>query len=397
VADYPLLVILAGFVPDAGAGGGALLRSLLDDYPADRLIWIDINGIKNQNCWWRPSIRRLSIPHFIPRRGLQFSLSRPFWIYLGNPFQSYCASKYILKIIKALKPDLCWAILDFDVICTIKNVIQNTQIPFHVSVHDDPLIAAEITNYPILNRKLKNNFSYCYSNAASRDCISDRMAAEYSERYHRESIVVTRAVDDEKAISIKAEIDPSNENCIKIVMTGDTWSEKKWIDQILGSIDILEKKIQKKAEFHIFGNPSFASPDKRIIVHNFLPEKEFDVSLSKMTIGFANDPITELGKQFAGTSIPTKIITYIGAGVPFLYQGPKDSTVADLLSKYNAGLIVESNNPEDLASGFNEILSTYKEKRHECYRAVNEVFRRSIILNRLMSQFSLDCNSNHRK
>jgi hypothetical protein len=103
-----------------------------------------------------------------------------------------------------------------------------------------------------------------------------------------------------------------------------------------------------------------------------------------MHIGYACDPLTPLGRRFAASSLPTKIITYIGAGLPFLYQGPKDSTVGDLIDRYNVGIIVESGDAEKIHLGFTHLVRTYSSMSEACIRVAKAEFDSAIIQARVL-------------
>jgi hypothetical protein len=74
----------------------------------------------------------------------------------------------------------------------------------------------------------------------------------------------------------------------------------------------------------------------------------------------------------------------MGAGLPFLYHGPQDSTVGDFLENYRAGTIVESEAPEALARGLREIIDNYSRMRDECRRAMQQCFDARMLRQRLL-------------
>jgi hypothetical protein len=114
-----------------------------------------------------------------------------------------------------------------------------------------------------------------------------------------------------------------------------------------------------------------------------------------MHIGYACDPFTASGRHFAATSFPTKIVTYLGAGLPFLYHGPRDSTVGDFLNSYKAGVIVEDQAPEALTDALTSILRNYTSMSRQFQRAARECFEGRVLRDRLFDALKRDACTVH--
>ena len=105
-----------------------------------------------------------------------------------------------------------------------------------------------------------------------------------------------------------------------------------------------------------------------------LEQTEFDKYLQGLEIGYACDPLTAAGREFAATSFSTKVVTYIGNGLPFVYHGPADSVVGDLVATYKCGVIVESHQPEQILGAFKTVIGDYRSLQQECLKARDELF-----------------------
>jgi glycosyltransferase involved in cell wall biosynthesis len=61
-------------------------------------------------------------------------------------------------------------------------------------------------------------------------------------------------------------------------------------------------------------------------------------------------PFGETFEPFVRLSLSTKLVTYLGSGVPILYHGPRNAAVADLLAENDAALIQTALDADSLAT-----------------------------------------------
>ncbi len=369
----PRVLIVAGFSPERGAGAGALARGLLDEYPADRIAWCTLRKHVGGSTWWRPEIPRSTSP--LPAvRGLQRSaVVRAVYRAIGCRIEAAIAARAALRAAETFNAELCWAILDANVLLAIDRFLGQCDVPAHVSVHDDPGVVIRMGPSALPRQRVLAALRRCLLRAKSRDCISERMADRYRRDYGVDSIVVTHGVDAETAArSAESRRRPAQR--VHVAMVGAASCPPPWPQNLAEALAQLGRRSGGTATFHHFGHPLPAVTDADFRFHSFLPQREFGEFLSGVHVGYACDPITPLGREFAATSFPTKIVTYVGAAMPFVYHGPRDSTVGDFLDEYRAGVIVESLEPAALARGFHYVLTSYEPMVRECVRAARERF-----------------------
>jgi hypothetical protein len=56
-------------------------------------------------------------------------------------------------------------------------------------------------------------------------------------------------------------------------------------------------------------------------------------------------PFGEKYQSFSRYSLSTKMVTYLGSGLPIIYHGPEDAAAGKLLSNANAGIFLTSLDP----------------------------------------------------
>ena len=66
-------------------------------------------------------------------------------------------------------------------------------------------------------------------------------------------------------------------------------------------------------------------------------------------------PFGEEYASFVNYSLSTKLVTYLGSGVPILYHGPRQAAAAKLLKAHDAAVIVDSLAPGALVEGLRRI------------------------------------------
>ncbi len=371
---YPRLCVVTGFPKTGGFGGGVILRSILECYPEDKLLWISLR--KEPSAAPPPDGKNNRPPAAIRALVEPFARTRRAILTVA---ESRRAADAVMRDIAAFSPQVCWVVLDFNSVLVFRRVMKRIAVPVHVSVHDDPVLATELCSYPLPARLVRSAFAFCYKRALSRDCISERMRATYEKRYGVSALVVTRGVRRLPRPGGRA-LDKG----INVVLGGLASNcAPPWPRNLVRALFALRKATGRPVEFHCF-DPAVSAAEPFVKVHALLPDREFEEFLAGMHIGYACDPLTPLGRKFAASSLPTKIITYAGFGLPFVYHGPRDSTVGDFLKKYRAGVIVESEDADDLFRGFLEVVDNYEAMRNSCCAAATAEFAATIIRARVL-------------
>lgn len=373
------VLLITGFPPEGGGGGGVILRSLFDSIDAKFIQWLILNNDITVNKTWRPEIFRhmsfLNIP------GLRFQLV----YYAKKYFFNYVLLIFwifkLFRIKKQFKPDLIWIVIDKDEIFLMHNLVKFIGIEFHLTIHDDPKVSLKLVGKEIGKNDL-NRFEYLLKNASSIDCISNKMSSYYFENVGVNSIVLTRTIS-KSTLELNAKIDKLDNNEVNIIMGGWGDCPKPWPYCLIEAVNILEQKSNKKVKFYAF-DPKFKDlNDPRFIFCERMTAVEFDYFLNKMDIGYAPDPLELKYRLFAQTSLSTKIVTYLSATLPSFYHGPQDSTIGELFSRFKAGVIVQSNDPDSIANGFLDLIINYDSYRSKSIQLAKNDFDEEILKNRL--------------
>jgi glycosyltransferase involved in cell wall biosynthesis len=352
------ILILANFLPDGGWGGGVIIRSLLQGKPQYiNVFWTTYYPKLN-----KPEEKKHIVPliPFYPRyiKGqskigfLRWLDSKRFATELNN-------------LISAHHIDKLWIVLGsgMNELYRLSVLADTLTIPYHLTVHDDPIVELPASHKAGGENALKKIISH----AQSMDVITDRMRKGYKEKYGKDAVVITRGIPDDFPVN-----DERDANQIHILMGGYGNAAAPWPKPLIDAVrDLNDTHV---CMLHLFDPKLKIYESEQVKIYEGMPEVAFNLFLKNMHIGYACDGLTSERLAFAQLSLPTKIITYIGAGIPFVYHGPKDSTVGDLIAHYQVGIIVASNDANELSNAFRQLLHNYESHREECLRARRETF-----------------------
>ncbi|HCP94710.1 MAG TPA: hypothetical protein DIU05_11860 [Bacteroidetes bacterium] len=357
------ILVLADYLPDSGWGGGVIIRSLLENIPNDvTLSWTTFSVERNQK---NSKVNNINILPFKPRyiRGQgKFKLIRKL--------DSLLFASDLNQIIKKNNIQLLWIIcgVTYNELYRLSVLSTQLTIPFHITVHDDPIVELESTK----KEEGKVLFQTLLSNAKSVDVISNRMRDSYKTQYNINAIVITRGIPSNF---------PTNSlrdsTSINVLMGGYGNVPSPWPLPLIEAMELMQN--DQPSFLHLFDSKLSKWKNEYTIIYENMPEAAFNQVLKTIDIGYACDDLNPARLAFAQLSLPTKIITYIGAGIPFVYHGPQDSTVGDLLKQYEAGIIVSTNDSKQLYDAFYKLRTNYEYYQQQCLLALQNQFAAKIV------------------
>ena len=372
------ILILANFPPEGGWGGGVIIRSLLDHHPSQlKVYWTTFSPQDNTNLKAYGDVQPLPFkPNYLKGQSKWSVILAADAILFARKLNALIRRHHIDKL---------WIVLGTTdhQLYRLSKVASLLTIPFHVTVHDDPIIEIDDSK----KAKATQHLGHLLRSASSVDVISHRMQQSYKQQYGIDSLVVTRGIPDTF---------PTNEKRIPhrldILMAGYGNASAPWPQPLIDTIARLNT--HTPTTLHLFDPKLTSYQSSTVNIYELMKESEFNAFLTRMHLGYACDDLAPANRAFAQLSLPTKIITYIGAGIPFLYHGPKDSTVGDLLKTFEAGIIVESNDANDVYAGMMTLLNNYDHYRNECLKARQNRFRQDTIQHQFYSYLNSEKKPN---
>jgi glycosyltransferase involved in cell wall biosynthesis len=345
---FPKLLIATEFSQNAPGGGPAIVRQMLKGWPAQKLGWWSC--LPDQEAGeFKVHIHRVA---YIPRKLYPHSrLVRPK-VWLLRHLWSRWATKQLRVLIEQCQPDVIWAIPNLWSIPPLARALPEAGVAYHISIHDYPDTQQSEKR---LGRRTSEYFlsllQELYRHASTRDAIGDEMAADLEITTGRSVNQILRAgleLEDFAYLDCKRS---SNSQVIKIAYVGTIIAEETLI-RFTESLSRLRKRLSKPVEFHFFGSHAYRERSwfapEWMIEHGNLNLEKLSAALRTCDWGFAPMELTDKNPRYNRFSIPTKLISYLAAGVAIISFGHKDSTIARLATKYSFGILLDDSDTEKL-------------------------------------------------
>ncbi len=221
-------------------------------------------------------------------------------------------------------------------------------VPFSLSVHDD----IRHQSPGLLWRAfVEDRTANVWRDAVNRFVISAEMGAEYSARYgQRPWLKITDGLS-EVAIAPRPR-EPKRQG-LTLYFAGAVnvpyEANLRAVQQALKLFQ--EQNPADVVRLVLRGGRHFEWEDSsapKIEVRPFGPPQEVEADLEEADILYLPLSIDPRHSNFAKFSLSTKMVTYLGSGLPILYHGPADAAAAKLLAHANASASCASNDPRDL-------------------------------------------------
>jgi hypothetical protein len=83
----------------------------------------------------------------------------------------------------------------------------------------------------------------------------------------------------------------------------------------------------------------------------FASEQEVIRDLEQADMVYLPLPFGQEHESFVRYSLSTKMITYLGSGLPIIYHGPVEAAASQLLAQHQAAILINSLDPHCIAEG----------------------------------------------
>lgn len=377
VANAPPLLLLS-HVPPGNAGAGQLwMRDICVVYPRDRLAYV---YDKHQEDSWSPNLKDIS------SLGISFPYEFGWFRQLGR-FAHYVRWLYELRVNSRSIPQIIRRTVDFGhqykvqrVLATLHGptvmkialpVARQLGIPLSVLVWDPPEYI--LTNYRLdrLTRMtLLRTFAATLRAADRCGVMSEAMEQDYRLNFSARTVVMHHAVPRSLwKVPTATNSEKVSAQPLVIAFSGTIYSREEF-----------------KALLTALGNAQWFVGGSHVKLRIFAPDLKIDTSLPldieylgwrslEDTINLLSQcDIAYLPYRFhadfaeaARLSFPTKLSTYLAAGLPILYHGPEQSPVVNFLRDYQVGITCHSLEASEILSKLIHLkdnLINYKKAAH---------------------------------
>lgn len=232
-------------------------------------------------------------------------------------------------------------------IVPVTNVATLLGLPLFLSVHDD----IEYLSHKNLARKeILSGLARAWQYATGVYAISEEMGVEYCRRYgKREFTLVTDGLK-----SYAAEPLTRPQKSLRVYFMG--LIHMSYLPNFRALLDALKLLRTKLPDWQIeltMRAGSFleklSEDDVKVTVLPFASEREVERDMGTADLLYMPLPFAKYAEAFGKFSLSTKMVTYLGSGLPILYHGPAETAARSLLSRSGAAIAITTDEPAEMA------------------------------------------------
>ena len=238
-------------------------------------------------------------------------------------------------------------------------IARELSLPFFISVHDDLAYTAahegpREVHEPAMRR--------AWLDADARFVISETLGREYSRRYgERPYDVVTDGLS-----KLNSARQNSRSGTLRIYFMGlFHLGYEPNFSALLKALRIFERQnpgitttVTCRCEYI---RPHVWKDIKHVNVLPFANEAQIERDMEEADFLYMPMPFGQEHENFTRYSVSTKMVTYVGSGLPILYHGPTTSAAFDLLRRHEAAIFLTSLDPEEIARSLAELSNAQRE------------------------------------
>ncbi len=253
-------------------------------------------------------------------------------------------------MIERTKPDAIWIVPHQWAIPPLGHVLPHTNVPYHISIHDYP-----DAHHPerTIGRDRTTKFvaivEDLYRRATSRDTISDEMAADMESRTGMLANQILHAGVEPADFDYLEQAVPINRDVIKIAYAGTIVARETFL-AFVRSLGRVRKEVARRVELHFFSAHTSASQPwfnrEWMTEHGELAGGQLLAHLRKCDWGLAPMDLTDKNPRYNRFSLPTKMVSYLAAGLPTICIAHSASTIAHLAGRYALGIRIDETNTD---------------------------------------------------
>ncbi len=334
------IVLFSAFAP-TGGGGGTNLRTILPELcERYEILWFYTARQPSRGFeeGW------LGAP-LVGRSNPVSDILTTASLLLGTP--SAGLERIIAKLLN-VKCDAYWVVSHNEGLRVALELIQRSSRPVHLTIQDDwaGALCARSLRYRLLATLANNLSDRTIRKVASLDVTSDGMQEYYKKRLGVEGVVIHPL--------IAGPLPPVGGDEVKdftVGHVGSLYSRKEFIS-LLESLAAVTKRVGAQPLVKTWGTPlslsSIPGRLRRMVeVAPALDETMVVRELGRCRLVYAMYPFRKSLRTFTGTSLPTKLSTYVQAQVPIIAQGPATSTLARFIRDTETGVTWSSMSSQD--------------------------------------------------
>lgn len=254
-------------------------------------------------------------------------------------------------------------------------------VPFVLTVHDD--VRYLLRNTPRRHVVLER-LSRAWRSADARLVISSALGEEYCRRYGAEDYaVVTDGLAEADFLSPRSET-PGRIRCYFAGLFHRGYRPNlAALTQALRILREHDRDLTPSVTCRSGSLPAEFSDEPLLTTLPFGAEAEVRADISDADLLYLPLMFDSAYADMIAFSLSTKLVTYLGSGLPILYHGPAHGAAYDLLAANNAAILATTTEPQDLAAA----IQSGMKQAEELVESARDLARREFLLEHQRERF----------
>jgi glycosyltransferase involved in cell wall biosynthesis len=254
---------------------------------------------------------------------------------------------HVVGFAKDFGADMLWAVLEGpNVIRAALPAADRLGIPLITQVFDPPNWWLRQSHFdPVSSRQMYRQFDRTIRRSRSCAVVSQPMAEEYGKRYGVDTVVLPPCLDL-KATPLPPRA-PAVADRFTLGLAGQIYAVEEWKSLLRALESVGWRVAGREIAIRVIGRGlAYFVENHRAGGHiellDWLPQEELIRRLAEMDAAYCPywfDPVFE---NEARLSFPSKLVSYLAAGLPILFHGPDYASPARFLKANPAGLCCHS-------------------------------------------------------
>ena len=346
--QHPRLLIATEFPPNASGGGPAVVRQMLQGWPVDRLFWWSCLPEQDKHFGQETAAQVVTA---IPSRLYPNQRWAREKCWLLENLWTHWAARHFRETLDAFKPDAVWVIPHAWSIPPLAAVLPNARIGFHTSIHDYADVQGNAARFGSeRTQRMAGLADQLYAKATTRDAISHPMVADLQARTGCDGVVSHAGLEADDFAWLAGKT-PRATAQIRIAYAGTIIVEETF-ELLVSTLARIRSQLPLPVKLLFFGAHSYQSrrwfDSAWMFERGNLAEPALTLALRECDWGFLPMSLTEADPRYNRFSLPTKLISYLAAGLPLITIGHPESSAVKLASAYGMGICSTSAQPDVL-------------------------------------------------
>ena len=352
--DVPKLMVLSTGLPGSRHGGGVVQDEVLRRYPRDRYVCVATRGLEGS----RPGGDRPESLKGVPclvcpvvpqmrTRGARFYL--PVLRAVGLRGLARVRVRQVVRFGRRHGVELVWAELQREAVAMAQAVAKGLGVPFVGTVWDDPVGWLADGAYDGPSRKLLQGRFRSALQAADRLTTAGEAMQEYYRREHGVESIILRHGFERPAATRTEQADGGQ---VTIGFAGSVYGRDAWQAFFAAAARLSASGRCPPVHLHAFGGASPPQAPAGVTVEHrgWQPADQMLREIARTDFCYLPYWFEEGKRRHVELSFPNKFETYLAAGRPVLYHGPRYAGIARAVRDWKVGLSVHSVQHEEIAS-----------------------------------------------